>query len=62
MLNYILKRLAITVPVLFFISIGAFILVHMTPGDPVDMFTTPEMTPDQIELLRESLGDRKSVV
>ena len=61
MLNYILKRLAITVPVLFFISIGAFILVHMTPGDPVDMFTTPEMTPDQIELLRESLGLNKAL-
>ena len=54
--TYILKRLAISIPVLFFISVGAFVLVHLTPGDPADMYITPDMTQAQIELTRASLG------
>ena len=46
--TYIVKRLAISIPVLFLISVGAFILVHLTPGDPADMYITPDMTPAQI--------------
>lgn len=60
--TYALKRLAIAIPVLILISIGAFILVHLTPGDPADMFITPDMTPDQIELTRQSLGLDKPLV
>lgn len=57
--KYILKRIIIAIPVLFFISIGAFILMHMTPGDPADMFLTPEMTEAQVALIRESFGLNK---
>ena len=53
---YVLKRLVISIPVLFLISIGAFILVHLTPGDPADMYISPDMTQAQIELTRTSLG------
>lgn len=56
MLKYVFKRILITIPVLFFISVGAFVLVHMTPGDPADMFLTPEMTTEQVALIRESFG------
>lgn len=60
--GYILKRLAISVPVLFLISVGAFVLVHMTPGDPADMYISPDMTQAQIELTRASLGLDKPLV
>lgn len=53
---YVLKRLVISIPVLFLISVGAFILVHLTPGDPADMYITPDMTAAEIELTRISLG------
>lgn len=56
MFRYVLKRLAISVPVLFLISVGAFLLVHLTPGDPVDMYISPEMTQVQIDLTRSILG------
>ncbi len=59
---YILKRLAISIPVLFLISVGAFILVHMTPGDPADMYISPDMTQAQVELTRASLGLDKPLV
>ena len=54
--TYIVKRLAISIPVLFLISVGAFILVHLTPGDPADMYITPDMMPAQIEMTRAALG------
>lgn len=54
--NYVLRRFAIILPVLFLISVGAFILVHLTPGDPADMYITPDMTADQVALTRASLG------
>lgn len=54
--RYVLKRLAISLPVLFLISIGAFLLVHLAPGDPVDMYVSPDMTKAQIELTRKVFG------
>lgn len=54
--RYVLKRLAISLPVLFLISLGAFLLVHLAPGDPVDMYISPDMTKAQIELTRAVLG------
>jgi peptide/nickel transport system permease protein len=56
MIRYILKRLVISIPVLFLISVGAFILVHLTPGDPADMYISPDMTQAQIDLTRSVLG------
>lgn len=54
--GYVIKRLLIAIPVLFLISVGAFILVHLTPGDPADMYISPDMTKEQIEATRTSLG------
>lgn len=56
MIRYVLKRLVISIPVLFLISVGAFILVHLTPGDPADMYISPDMTQAQIDLTRSVLG------
>ena len=56
MCRYVLKRLLISLPVLFLISVGAFLLVHLTPGDPVDMYISPEMTQAQMDLTRSILG------
>lgn len=60
--TYILKRLAISIPVLILISVGAFILVHLTPGDPADMYVTPDMTPEQIAMTRAVFGLDKPLI
>jgi peptide/nickel transport system permease protein len=54
--GYVVRRLLISIPVLLLISIGAFILVHLTPGDPADMYISPDMTKEQIEATRVALG------
>ena len=56
MIRYVLKRLVISIPVLFLISVVAFILVHLTHGDPADMYISPDMTQAQIDLTRSVLG------
>ena len=56
MKKYIIKRFLIFLPVLFMISIGAFLIVNLAPGNPVDMYVSPDMTIEQIEATKEALG------
>jgi peptide/nickel transport system permease protein len=41
---------------LFFISLVSFLLVKLAPGDPVQAYITPRMSPEDIERIRHSLG------
>lgn len=54
--NLLVRRLAQLVPMLFFISLVSFLLVKLAPGDPVQTFITPRMSPEDIERIRQSLG------
>ncbi|OJF92163.1 ABC transporter permease [Alkalibacterium sp. 20] len=56
MKKYILKRLLTALPVLLMISIGAFIMMNLAPGDPTDLYITPDATPVQVEATRTALG------
>ena len=47
---------------LFFISLVAFLLVKLAPGDPVAAYITPRMAPEDIERIRQSLGLDKPLV
>lgn len=57
MLAYILRRLAAALPVVLGITLIAFLLVHIVPGDPakIILFGT-EATPAQLASLRRQLG------
>lgn len=50
------KKILQIIPVLFVVSILSFMIVYFAPGDPVNMYIKPEMTMDQIEKIRKSLG------
>jgi peptide/nickel transport system permease protein len=58
--RYLLRRLAITVPILIGITIVTFIMVNLAPGDPVSALINPEaaatLGPDWVEQQREKLG------
>ncbi|MBW2056127.1 MAG: ABC transporter permease [Deltaproteobacteria bacterium] len=56
MLNYIIRRLFVAVPVLLLISIIVFLLVHLLPGDPATVMLGEESTPEMIQALRAELG------
>lgn len=60
MLRYIAKRLLSMIPVILGISLAAFALGLLTPGDPAAMALgrdgVSEITPQQLEAKREELG------
>ncbi|SFG65323.1 peptide/nickel transport system permease protein [Desulfotomaculum arcticum] len=56
MLNYIIKRLLMIVPVIIGVSILSFMLIHLVPGDPARMMLGERATPKAMEELRETLG------
>lgn len=62
MIKYLSKRLLLIVPVLLIISILAFAMIQMAPGDIADLYQSPDATPQQIELIRENLGLNDSII
>lgn len=52
----IVKRLMQLIPTLIGVSLLTFIIVHLTPGDPVKLMMGPEATAEQIEAMRVQLG------
>lgn len=53
---YILRRLLSLLPVLLLVSVLAFLLVHLTPGDPVTTILGEDATQSEIERVRHQLG------
>jgi len=63
MLNYILRRLLATIPVLLIVAVLVFLLLRMTPGDPAAILAGDAANTEQIARIRQSLGlDRPIVV
>ncbi len=60
MLKYILKRLLLLVPLVLGIITATFFLMHLAPGDPMDMYLEQQrqrqVDPEVIELLRAKYG------
>src|SRR5438034_8818650 len=52
MLNYLLQRLALIVPTLFFVSVLIFGLQQLLPGDPAIALAGEERDPEVIRYLR----------
>lgn len=53
---YVWKRLLQAIPLLLVISFIVFALIQLAPFDVVDTLTTPNMTQEQIDFLREKNG------
>lgn len=55
-------KLILVVPVLFFVSIGTFLMVDLVPGDPTLEVLGPNATPTDILRVRQELGLDKPLV
>ena len=64
MKQYIIKRLLISILVLFGVSIMIYAIAHMVPGDYVSQITSsnPNITPEMEQRMRESYGLNKGPV
>lgn len=57
MTTYILRRLVQAVPVLFGITLFTFLMVHLTPGDPVQIFAGDKpLTAERAAIIRKQYG------
>lgn len=56
--RYIGQRLLVSIPVLFGVSVITFGLIHLTPGDVVDLMiaTNPDLQPGEEQRLRREYG------
>lgn len=61
MARYVIKRLLLLIPVLWGVSTLVFLLVHLTPGDPVEVMLGESALPASKEALREALGLDRSL-
>ena len=52
MFRYILKRILQAIPLLLLISFIVFSLIQLAPFDVIDSMTTPNMSQEQIDLLK----------
>jgi peptide/nickel transport system permease protein len=64
MKKYVLRRLIISIPVLFLVSGMIFSLIHLIPGDPIDyLFADETLTPEIRDQYERDLGlDRPLVI
>jgi peptide/nickel transport system permease protein len=56
MIAYIIRRLLLLVPVVFFVSFITFMLIHLVPGDPARVQLGEDSTPEALTALRQELG------
>ncbi len=56
MQQYLLRRVLITLPILLGITMLSYLIVSLTPGDPVQMLIDPNMTRADVEIKRRALG------
>ncbi|MEG0550051.1 MAG: ABC transporter permease [Vagococcus sp.] len=56
MLKYILKRVLQVIPMLLIVSFIVFSLIHVAPYDAIDSITTPNMSKEAVEILRQKHG------
>lgn len=56
MLLYTIRRLSMTIPVLFGVTLGVFLILQFVPGDPARIMAGPEASNDIVQELRQSLG------
>ncbi|WP_269586423.1 ABC transporter permease [Roseibium sp. Sym1] len=56
MVNYILRRLLMLVPMLLGVSIAVFLVLHLIPGDPARMAAGPDASASDIEQIRVNYG------
>jgi peptide/nickel transport system permease protein len=54
--SYVLRRVLLMVPVAFLVTVGVFMLIHLSPGDPALIILGEDRTPETIAQVHRDLG------
>ena len=60
--KFILRRLGISLIIVFLVSLFAFSLMHILPGDPARLALGEEASEEDVQALREELNLAKPVL
>ncbi|NTW48595.1 MAG: ABC transporter permease, partial [Chlorobiales bacterium] len=56
MFSYILRRVAVAIPLIFGVLTLTFFIIRLAPGDPASFFIQPGISPNVAEQMREQYG------
>ncbi len=56
MIQYTIRRILMMIPVLMGVSLLVFFMIHLIPGDPVELMLGDSAQPADLEKLRHDLG------
>lgn len=56
MTTYLMRRLLLMLPVAFLVTVGVFMLIHLTPGDPALIMLGEDRTPAAVAAIHHQLG------
>jgi len=56
MQRYLLRRILITLPILFGVTVLSYAILSFTPGDPAQMEISPNMSEADVEIKRHAFG------
>ena len=59
---FLIRRVILTLPILFIVSVVCFSLINLIPGDPATVILGPEASEQAKEQMRERLGLDKPIV
>jgi peptide/nickel transport system permease protein len=59
---FLIRRLLLTLPILFIVSVVCFSLINLIPGDPATVILGPEASEQAKDQMRERLGLDKPIV
>ncbi|MFZ5825753.1 MAG: ABC transporter permease [Bacillota bacterium] len=62
LLQYLLRRLLIALPVLLGVTIISYFIISLAPGDIIDLLVDPNVSATDKEALREALGLNKPII
>jgi peptide/nickel transport system permease protein len=60
--TFLVRRLLLTLPILFIVSVLCFSMINLIPGDPATVILGPESSDQAREAMRERLGLDKPIV
>lgn len=61
MATYVLRRILLMIPVAFLVTVGVFMLIHLSPGDPALVILGEDRTPQAIAEIHRELGLDKPI-
>jgi peptide/nickel transport system permease protein len=54
--EYVVRRLGLMVPTALLVTVGVFLLIHLTPGDPATVILAESYTPEAAAQIHKDLG------